>query len=43
MMQKEEQILIYNNSINFNFKNFKRKYTVEISMDGETIDNLSII
>lgn len=40
---KQKQILVYNNSIHFNFENFQRKYNIEISIDGETKDDLSII
>ncbi|WP_395076156.1 hypothetical protein [Flavobacterium sp.] len=43
MPKEEQQLLIYNNSIHANFKNFKRKYSVEISIDGESNDDLNII
>lgn len=43
MMQNEEQLLVYNNSIHFNFKNFIREYTVQIYIDGEVYDDTSNI
>ena len=43
MIQKEEQLLVYNNSIHFNFKDFKREYAVQISIDGEIDDDVSNI
>ena len=42
MIENNEQILIYNNSIDFNFKNYSHNYLVEISV-YESVDNLNVI
>ena len=42
MLQLEEKILIYNNIIDFNFKNFSRAYFVKISID-ESDDETNIV
>lgn len=43
MSNRDQQILIHSNSINFNFNNFKKEYAVEITIDGETDGDLSVI
>ena len=43
MIQKQDQLLIYNNSIHFNFKDFIKKYAVQIYIDGEIDDDASSI
>ena len=35
MKQKEQELLIYNNSIDFNFKDFSQEYLVEITIDED--------
>ena len=42
-MQKDQSLLIYNNSIYTDFKYFTKQYSVEISIDGEAHDDLSIV
>ena len=42
MTQNEEQLLIYNNSIIFNFKKSKHDYIVKITVD-ESDDNLNMV
>ena len=43
MTQKDPQLLVYNNSIYFSFKNFTKQYDVEISIDGDMDTDLNII
>ena len=43
MSKEQQQLLIHSNIINCNFKDFKQEYAVEISIDGDTSDDLSVI
>lgn len=41
MTKNNDQLLVYNNSIHFNFKDFIKEYAVQISIDGEIDDDSS--
>ena len=41
MIQNGEQVLIYNNSIDFNFKNFSSAYLVKICINDNSSNIIS--